>query len=133
MDAPSGRYEFSAAENEVLASVVRWSALLAWFLMIGAGVVAVGAALSGEAASIGSLIVAAIYFLIGLNFRGAARSMASVVETSGNDIEHLMAALGRLASAFRITAITLLVGSVLFVVAVVSIWRWMGSGQAPPF
>jgi len=133
MDAPFGRYEFWATENAVLSGVVRWSGLLAWFLMIGAVVVAVGAALSGEAASIGSLIVAAVYFFIGLNFRGAARSLASVVETSGNDIEHLMAALGRLGAAFKLTAITLLIGSVLFAIAVVSIWRWMGSGQAPPF
>jgi hypothetical protein len=129
MEGRSGRYEFSPAENEVLSTVTRWTGLLAWILMGCTLVLAVGALITGEAGAIGSLIVAAMYFIVGLNLRGAAGSLAAVIDTSGNDVDHLMDALAKLGSTFRLMAITLLVGAVVFVVAVVSISTWMASLQ----
>jgi len=127
MDSQPGRYEFTPAQNEILKSAARWGGLLAWILMGSAALLALAAILSAEAASIGSLIVAAIYFIIGLNLRGAADAMRDVVETTGNDIDHLMIALDKLASALKVMAITFLAGAILFVVSVVVIANWMGS------
>jgi hypothetical protein len=127
MDSQPGRYEFTPSENQTLSKVDRWGGLLAWVLMGSAGLLAIAAILSREAASIGSLIVAAIYFIIGLNLRGAADAMHEVVATTGNDIDHLMTALDKLASALRVMAITLLAGVILFVVSVVMIANWMES------
>jgi uncharacterized membrane protein len=127
MEAHTGQYEFTASQNATMGRAARWSSLLSWILMGSAAVLALAAILSGEAASIGSLIVAAVYFVIGLNFRGAARAMGHVVETTGNDIDHLMTALDELGSALKTMSILFLVGVVVFAVAVVVLTRWMAS------
>ena len=59
---------------------------------------------------IGALIAAAVYFTVGMSFRGSASSMQEVVKTEGNDIPHLMAALDSLASAFQVMGILILIG-----------------------
>ena len=130
MSSEAGRYEFTPAQNEILTRTATWTRLVAWILIASAGLMAVGAILTGEASAIGALIASAIYFIIGLNFRDAATSMRSVTETAGNDIEHLMTGLDKLGSALKVMGILLLVGVVLFVAATVSIWTWMGSIEA---
>jgi hypothetical protein len=127
MDVQSGSYEFSPSQNAILRRGALWSGLLAWFLMGSAVLLAITAILSAEAASVGSVIAAAFYFIIGFNFRGAAASMRAVVETSGNDIDHLMSALEKLAGALQVMAIVFVLGVIAFAVAMVMIQSWMGS------
>ncbi len=130
MEGQNHRYEFTPAQNKTIERTATWATLVAWILMGSAGFMALGAVLTGEASAIGALIAAAIYFIIGLNFRDAAASMRAVADTAGNDIEHLMIALDKLGSALKVMGILFLVGVVLFVMAIVSIWMWMGSLEA---
>lgn len=127
MDSQAGHYEFTPEQNEVLHGVATWAGRLAWILMGGAAVIAIGAILTFEASAIGALIAAAIYFAVGLSLRGAASSMRAVVETAGNDLAHLMTALGSLGSALRVMSILFLLGAILFTVAIVAIGAWMAS------
>ena len=127
MDSQTAQHEFSSEQNEILQKAATWTSLFAWMMMASSGLMAIGGFLSGEATSIGALIAAAIYFTIGFTFRGAAKSMGKVVHTTGNDIDHLMDAVDRLGSAFRVMGIVFLLGAVASVVATVGIWAWMSS------
>jgi hypothetical protein len=127
MDSQSAQHEFTDAENQVLRKAATWTGLFAWMMMVSSGLMAVAGLLSGEATSIGALIAAAIYFAVGFTFRGAAKSMGEVVRTTGNDIDHLMDAVDKLGSAFKVMGIVFLVGAVASVIATVGIWSWMSS------
>lgn len=127
MDEPGGHYEFSLEQNGILGKAALWTSLFAWIMLGSAVLMALGGLLTGEAVSIGALIAAAIYFTIGLTFRGAAQSMSAVVQTTGNDIEHLMTALDKLGSAFKVMTIVFVVGVLLSLVATIAIWAWMSS------
>ena len=127
MEAHAGHYEFDSEQNGILRKAATWTSLFAWIMMVSAAIMAVGGLLSGEAGSIVALIGAGIYFTIGLTFRDAATSMTAVVETAGNDMNHLMAALDKLGSAFKVMAIVFLVGVLASAVATVLIWTWMSS------
>ena len=118
MDSDTGHYEFTAAQNEILKKAATWAGLLAWILMASGGLMAIGGILSLDVERLGALIAAAIYFIIGINFRGAAVSMKTVVETAGNDIDHLMTALDKLGSAFKVMGILFLLSVILFVALV---------------
>ncbi len=130
MDSDTGHYEFTPAQNEILKKAATWAGVLAWILMASGGLMAIGGILSLDASAIGVLIAAAIYFMIGLNFRGAAVSMKAVVETAGNDIDHLMTALDKLGSAFKVMGILFLLGVILFVVAILGVGAWMATVAA---
>jgi len=127
MEAHAAHYEFDSRQNGILQKAATWTSLFAWIMMISAAIMAVGGLLSGEAGSIVALIGAAIYFTIGLTFRDAASAMTAVVETAGNDMEHLMTALDKLGSAFKVMAIVFLIGVFASAVATVVIWTWMSS------
>jgi len=124
------QYEFTPAQNDILGKAATWIGLFSWIMMGSATLLALGGFLTAEASSIGALIAAAIYFIIGLTFRGAATSMQAVVQTAGNDMDHLMTALDKLGSAFKVMGIVFLVGVILFVAATVSLWAWMSSVSA---
>ncbi len=131
MDSNTGHYEFTPAQNEILKKAATWTGLYAWIMIVAGGLMALGGLLSGEAsAAIGALVAAAIYFMIGLNFRGAATSMKAVVQTAGNDIDHLMTALDKLGSAFKVMGILFLIGVILFVVAILGVGAWMATVAA---
>jgi len=129
MDNQRAQHEFTPTQNEVLQKAATWTGFFAWIMMVSAALMALGGILSGEASSIGALIAAAIYFTIGLTFRGAAASMSEVVRTTGNDIDHLMTAIDKLGSAFKVMGIVFLIGAIASVMAIVGIWVWM-SGLA---
>ncbi len=127
MSEQGSHYEFSADQNVVLEKTALWIRLFAWIMMVSAALMALGGLLSGEAGSIVVLVLAAVYFMIGLTFRDASVSMNSVVDTQGNDIEHLMVALDKLGSALKTMAILVLIGVAISVAATVAIWAWMSS------
>ncbi len=105
---PSGYdYEFDDAENAVISSAAYWAKLLGVFMIV-----------TGAASLLSCNVVAfAIDLSVGITFRGAATSLSLVVNPQGNDIQHMMNALGKLRSAFKIRVIVVLVALVLVVVA----------------
>ena len=114
MEASGAGYEFSPLENETIAKAAKWIGFWSWVAIVGGALIGVASAVSFDLAG---LIMAVVYVIIGLYYRGAATSMKSVVETAGNDIAHLMTALDKLASAFKIMGILFIIGIVLAVIA----------------
>ena len=125
-----GSYEFDSEQNVVLSKTATWVSLFAWILIASSVLSAIGGVVSADEASIGMLIASGIYFIAGLRLRGSASSMKQVVETEGNDIEHLIDALDKLGSAFKTMGIVFLVGIVVFVSVTVWLWSWMAAVEA---
>lgn len=101
---PSGHdYEFNEAENAVISKAAFWSRLLGIFMIV-----------TGAASLFNCNVVSfAINLAVGIAFLGAATSLKMVVNTQGNDIQHMMMALGKLRSAFKIRVIVVIVAVVL--------------------
>jgi hypothetical protein len=104
-------YEFQARENTVIRRTGKRTKL--WGTMtLGAGAliafIGVGAALTGGefgvAAGVVYLLLALIPIFIGRNFRRAGNALIAVVNTEGNDIDHLMNSMDGLGRAFLIQA-----------------------------
>lgn len=62
---------------------------------------------------VGGLVFGTVYLIIGIYFRGAGPSLKSVVETEGNDVDHLLSALISLQSAFKVMVIVAAIGIIL--------------------
>lgn len=104
-------YEFNDVENAAISKAAFWVRLLAIFTIV-----------TGAAALLNCNVVAfAIDLAVGITLLGAATSLNMVVNTQGNDIQHMMVALGKLRSAFKIRVIVVLVALVLVVVAMVGL------------
>ena len=101
--APSYGYEFSDDENAVISKAAYWARLLGVFMIISG----VGSLYSCNVISF------AIDLAVGITFIGAATSLKQVVDTQGNDIQHMMTALGKLRSAFKIRVIVAIVALVI--------------------
>ena len=118
MDATNtgpGNCEFSETENAVVSKTARWTKLWGWLWLMG-GTLTVILGVMTLPEGLANIIIGAVYLLIGWFFKGAGESLKAVVETSGNDIAHLMTALEKLGSVFKTTMIITLVGIVLTVV-----------------
>lgn len=111
-----GSYEFGEPEERVIGAAARWVGWYSWIALVFGVLFAVTgiASLPGGA---GSLALGLVFILAGFLFRGAAASMKSVVTTSGRDVEHLMVAMARLTSAFKVQVILTLLALVVGVVA----------------
>ena len=122
MGGPVGYdYEFNDAENQVISSAAFWARLLGIFLIV-----------TGVASLINCNVVAfGIDLAVGITFLGAASSLSMVVNTQGNDIQHMMMALGKLGTAFKIRVIVTLVAVVLvFLLAAVMTVLLVGSAAS---
>ena len=119
--APVPRHEFGTEENDVIGSAARWVTWWGWIAM-GAGLllIAGGVATLGEG-GLTEILLGAVYLLVGVYFRGAGRSLGNVVETTGQDVAHLMRALERLTSAFRVQVILVLVALAMIVIAGITV------------
>lgn len=104
-------HEFGPAENAVIGNAAKWIGYWSWIAIISGVISALGAFVSED--PIGSVIMGAIYVIIGAYFRGAAASMDEVVSTAGNDVAHLMTALDKLSSAFKVMVLLVFIGVVL--------------------
>jgi hypothetical protein len=99
--APGGyEYEFDAQQNGLISSAALWARIL------GIGLIVVGAAslINCNVVSFTIDLIVGIFFILGGN------SLAAVVNTQGNDIMHMMQALSKLGTAFKIRVIVTLVG-----------------------
>lgn len=106
------QYEFSPHENKIVADLAFWSG--------GLGVVKlVHGALSLVVANIFGFL---LHLAVGLLMLYANRSLAKVVTTEGNDIDHLLKSVDHLATVFQIRLIlTLMVTILVGIVAVVAL------------
>lgn len=107
-------YEFKSVENETIAKAAKWISFWSWVAILSGIVMGLGSVFSFNPVG---LVMAAVYVVVGVYYRGAASSMQSVVQTAGNDIAHLMTALEKLASAFKVMGILFIVGVVFGLLA----------------
>lgn len=107
----AGSHEFGPSENEVIDRAATWIGYWSWIAILSGILSGLGGLVSED--PIGSLIMGTIYVIVGAYFRGAAASMKEVVSTAGNDVAHLMTALDRLSSAFKVMVLLVFIGVVL--------------------
>lgn len=123
-----GGYEFSPAEDAVISDTAKWVGIFAWFAIVG-GLLMALVGLVTIPAGLVNVVIGAVYLVIGIWFRGAAKSLSLVVTTAGNDVAHLMEALGNLKSAFMAMVILVAVGFALgILVAVLAATATMMAG-----
>ena len=94
------QYEFSEVENKTVERAAAWTKALAVLFFVQAGLQVINL----------NIIFIAIDIGIGIAFWRASKSLASVVETEGNDVKHLMDALKSLSGAFMIRLVLVAVG-----------------------
>lgn len=106
---PTQEFEFGAAENEVftrLAASMRFVAVgsigLAVLLLLSALALAGTGGVRALPFALGQSIAAAVMIITGVWLRGVAGSVESIVSTAGNDVAHLMSAMGDLARMFSL-------------------------------
>ncbi len=100
---PGYGYEFSDDENAIITKAAYWARLLGIFMIV-----------TGVGSLYGCNVISfAIDLAVGITFLGAANSLKSVVDTQGNDIQHMMTALSKLKTAFKIRVIVVVVALVL--------------------
>lgn len=119
-------HEFGPYENEVIGKTGKWIGYWSWIAVLSGVAMIITGFLTSESI-VGGLVMGAIYIFIGLYFRGAAKSMKDVVETAGNDVQHLMTALDKLSSAFKVMVLLVFIGVVLALIAGVVAAMGMGS------
>jgi hypothetical protein len=111
-----GQYEFNEMENGIIAKTAGrakvWGIISivvgALYLLSALFFIFSPALLMNLAPGIGGIIV-------GISFVGVGNSLNSVVQTQGNDVEHMMQATQKLSSAFMTQIIVTIVQAVLYV------------------
>jgi hypothetical protein len=130
------QYEFNEAQNRVIQGLSQKMKFVSIFLIvIGLLQVAGGilpAVLSQSVSTIGVeyIIGGFIYILIGVWGASAANSFQQVVDTEGNDIDHMMGALGNLKKATTLAYWLLIIFIILLVTGF--IFGLMMAGGANP-
>lgn len=127
--APTGKYEFTSSENVTVGRTAKWARIWGWIAIVMGALMALLGVLALPAGIV-NVIVGGIYIFVGMYFKGAGDSLQSVVDTAGNDVSHLMTALEKLGSAFKITVILMIVGIVLGVLAALVVGGAVASGMA---
>jgi hypothetical protein len=121
MGAPGSSYEFSEAENQTVNKLSS-RLMIAGIMQIVFGVLylfgnfamSLSAGLLGVPGSIAMIIIGAL-------FASAAASFGQISKTQGNDMGHLMQAMGKLTTASLVQIIGYIVAAVFFVIGVILI------------
>lgn len=103
MGAGGYGYEFDAVQNATISSTSLWARIL------GIALIIVGAASLINC----NIIQFILNLVIGIYFLSGASSLGMVVNTQGNDIAHMMTAIEKLGTAFKIRVIFTIVAVVL--------------------
>lgn len=118
-------YEFSAPENVIIRQLVDAMrfvsaaslAVAAFILILGvAGVATQGKA--GVGPAIGNLAQAVVFGLIGVWLQRAVDAFNRIVDTSGDDITHLLHALRELTRVFSLQRTVLVLAVIVIVMAI---------------
>ena len=114
-----GQYEFNEMENGVIAKTAgrakTWGIIA---IVIGSIEVLSGFAFFVSPGLLLNFITGIAQIVIGVTFLGVGGSLTSVVNTQGNDIEHMMGALNKLSTAFMIQIIMAIIQAVLIALAI---------------
>ena len=112
-------YEFTAEQNNTLQQLSKKMKAVAAFLFIAGGLIIIGGI--QEMMYGGNMIFSAatgtIYILMGVWTFKAGKSFEQVVQTAGNDIEHLMQANRSLLSLYNLQFWLFIIAVALIVVA----------------
>ncbi|HEY1954033.1 MAG TPA: hypothetical protein VGH28_00425 [Polyangiaceae bacterium] len=104
----SYEYEFDAQQNATISSAALWARVLGVTLIV-----------AGVASLVNCNVISFVLDLvIGIYFLGGGSSLSMVVNTQGNDVAHMMQALGKLGTAFKIRVIFTIVVVVLMCIFV---------------
>jgi hypothetical protein len=99
-NTPSG-HEFTAQQNKVIKDLSLAMKIVSPFFIL-AGVFFLIIPIIGW-------ITGGIFIFLGVRVWGAATSMGSIVETEGDDIEHLMEAIQKVGSYFKVLGVFTLI------------------------
>jgi hypothetical protein len=94
------QYEFSEQENKTIERCAAWAKALAVLNYVMAGLQVINLNIVGIIINVG----------IGIAFWRASKSLADVVETQGNDVQHLMSSLKSISAALMIRLVLVAVG-----------------------
>ncbi|MDC0667166.1 hypothetical protein [Nannocystis radixulma] len=123
--SPPRNYEFSAPENVIIRQLVdAMRFVAAASLAVGAFVLILGIAglaTHGRSAigpAIGQFAEAVVFGLIGMWLQRAVDAFNRVIETSGDDITHLLHALRELTRVFSLQRTVLVLAAIIIVMAI---------------
>ena len=108
-------YEFTSTENEKIGQLAGRMKFVGITFVVFACLAAV-AIFAGE---IGGLIRGIFYLVVGIWTLSAAKSFRRIVDTQGNDIEHLMEAVGNLRKLYTLQMVLVIVAIVLMVIGII--------------
>ncbi|RKZ91951.1 MAG: hypothetical protein DRR19_05660 [Candidatus Parabeggiatoa sp. nov. 1] len=118
------QYEFNEPQNQIISGLSQKMKFVSIFLIVVGLLQALGGVLSMVSAQsvsglVEGLIGGIIYIFVGVWGAGAANSFQQVVDTEGNDIDHMMSALGDLKKAATLTYWLLIIFIILLVAGVI--------------
>jgi hypothetical protein len=101
------RYEFSDGENVTISRAARLGLVwgIASIVIGGLACLAGMVALTASAIGLVHMLTGGTSIAIGIIFVGVAKSLREVVDTEGNDVDHMMAAIHKLGTAFLVQII----------------------------
>ena len=105
-------YEFTASQNAIIQKTATYARLWGIFSVVVGGI----QILMGLSNWI-ELPSGIVSIVIGMAFIGAAASLKAVVDTEGNDIDHMMAAVQKLGTAFLVQVIVTVAAVVIVILA----------------
>ena len=112
-----GPYEFGERENAVVGETATWVRYWSLIAIVGGVLMLIGGVFTLGSGGFVQLVLGAIYIFVGVTFKGSAAALRSVVETTGDDVGHLMTALDKLGTAFKVMVVAVAIGIALAVVA----------------
>ena len=110
-------FEFSKEQNVVIKSLstcMRWVGAV--LLVVGA-LLCIAGVLRLADGGLASLLTGIIYVVIAVFTYQAANAFRRVVDSTGQDVNHLMAALGSLRNLYRLQVIILAVAALFLIVS----------------
>jgi hypothetical protein len=114
-----GNYEFNDLENGIIGKAAgrarTWGIIS---IVIGALYTLSGIFFFLAPTLLINLATGIVGIIVGVTFLGAGNSLRTVVDTQGNDMQHMMQAMEKLASAFMVQIVMAIVGFVLAAIAV---------------
>jgi hypothetical protein len=132
----SQQYEFNETQNQVISNLAHKMKFVSFFL-VAIALLKLGFAIvlftqqMNYVAPLDGLITGMIYLLLGIWGIKAAGSFQQVVDTEGNDIDHLMNALGNLKNVVSLAYWLLVIFLLVFIIGIIAAIV-LGGMASPP-
>jgi hypothetical protein len=120
VNAPDA-YEFTPDQNQVIGKLSWYMRIFGAVLILGGALRLIGGLTAGQAEGGSWLIDGTLGLILGGLTISAARAFTAIVDTRGQDLHHLMEALGRLKTIYAIQV--WLIGIALVLVAILLMGR----------